>query len=436
MEQIIAVLVLIIALLAFLGLGVWVGMALLGTGMVAMLLFTDMPFGDAMATTIWSHSASWSLSSLPLFIWMGEILFRSKLSENLFSGLSPWLRRLPGGLLHVNILGCSTFAALSGSSAATLTTVGKMTIPELQKHGYPTPLVLGSLAGAGTVGLLIPPSITLIVYGVTVEESIGRLFMAGLVPGLLLSLLFSCYIAGWGLFTAQGRSMREARASLAEKLQGLFKLGPVITLIFVVIGPIFFGLASPIEAAAVGVVGALVLSFLQGNLSMATLMQSLDGTVQVMSMIMLLIAGSSFLALAMAFTGLPGDLAQWIGGMNLSPTMLIVVLTVFFLFLGMFLDGFSMILLTMAILEPVVRSAGIDMIWFGVFIVLVSEMALITPPIGFNLFLVDSMSDAGIATISKAALPMFGLMLLAVVLLVSFPWLALWLPGVMTTGGL
>lgn len=432
MEQIIAVSFLIFALLALLGLGVWVGLSLLATGMVAMLLFTDMSFGDAMATTIWSHSATWSLTSLPLFIWMGEILFRSKLSENLFSGLSPWLRRLPGGLLHVNILGCATFAALSGSSAATLTTVGKMTIPELKKHGYPASLALGSLAGAGTVGLLIPPSITLIVYGVTVEESIGRLFIAGIVPGLMLSLMFSSYVFGWGLLTPEGRSLREARATMAEKIRGLAHLLPVMILIGSVIGSIFFGIASPIEAAAVGVVGALVLSYFQGSLSVKTLVRSLDGTVQVMSMIMLLIAGSSFLALSMAFTGLPAELAGWIGSMNLSPIMLIAVLTLFFLFLGMFLDGFSMILLTMAILEPVVRSAGIDMIWFGVFIVLISEMALLTPPIGFNLFLVDAMSGAGIARVSKAAFPMFLIMLLAVVLLVLFPWLALWLPQLMT----
>ena len=432
MEQIIAVSFLIFALLGLLGLGVWVGLSLLATGMVAMLLFTDMNFGDAMATTIWSHSATWSLTSLPLFIWMGEILFRSKLSENLFSGLSPWLRRLPGGLLHVNILGCATFAALSGSSAATLTTVGKMTIPEMKKYGYPASLALGSLAGAGTVGLLIPPSITLIVYGVTVEESIGRLFIAGIIPGLMLSLMFSSYVFGWGLLTPEGRSLREARATMAEKIRGLAHLLPVMILIGSVIGSIFFGIASPIEAAAVGVVGALVLSYFQGSLSVKTLVRSLDGTVQVMSMIMLLIAGSSFLALSMAFTGLPADLAGWIGRMNLSPTMLIAVLTLFFLFLGMFLDGFSMILLTMAILEPVVRSAGIDMIWFGVFIVLISEMALLTPPIGFNLFLVDAMSGAGIAKVSKAAFPMFLIMLLAVALLVLFPWLALWLPELMT----
>ena len=423
---------LILVLLALLGLSVWIGLSLLGTGMVAMLLFTDMDFGDAMATTIWSHSATWSLTSLPLFIWMGEILFRSKLSENLFSGLSPWLRRLPGGLLHINILGCATFAALSGSSAATLTTVGKMTIPELKKHGYPDALALGSLAGAGTVGLLIPPSITLIVYGVTVEESIGRLFIAGIIPGLMLSFLFSCYVYNWGLLTAEGRALREAPATIAEKMRGLVKLLPVVLLIGAVIGSIFLGIASPIEAAAVGVIGALIVSLLQGSLSVKSLLQSLDGTVQLMSMIMLLIAGSSFLALAMAFTGLPGELAYRIDAMNLSPAMLIAVLTIFYLFLGMFLDGFSMILLTMAILEPMLRSAGIDMIWFGVFIVLVSEMALLTPPIGFNLFLVDAISGAGIAAVSKAAFPMFLLMLLAVVLLVFFPSLALWLPGLMT----
>ena len=433
MEQIVAVSILIFTLLAFLALGVWVGLALLGTGVVAMILFTDLSFGDAMATTVWSHSATWSLTSLPLFIWMGEILFRSKLSENLFSGLSPWLRRLPGGLLHVNVLGCATFAALSGSSAATLTTVGKMSIPELKARGYPDSLVYGSLAGAGTIGLLIPPSITLIVYGVTVEQSIGRLFVAGVIPGIMLSLMFSGYILCWGLFTSEGRASREARASAREKIAGLTRLLPAVLLIGAVIGSIFFGIASPIEAAAVGVVGALILSLAQGTLTMATLYRSLDGTVQVMAMIMLLIAGSSCLALAMAFTGLPVTLAAWIGSMELSPAMLIAALTVFFLFLGMFLDGLSMILLTMVVLEPLVRAAGIDLIWFGIFVVLVGEMALLTPPIGFNLFLVDSMSGAGINVVTRAAFPMFLLMLVAVFLLAVFPELALRLPALMAS---
>ena len=432
MEQIFSSAALLIVLIAFLGTGVWIGLSLLGVGVFAMLMFTTRPIGDAMATTVWSHTSLWGLSALPLFIWMGEILFRSKLSETLFSGLSPLMRRLPGGLLHVNVVGCSTFAAISGSSAATLMTIGKMTMPQLKKHGYPDSLAAGTLAGAGTLGLLIPPSITMIIYGVTVQESIGRLFIAGVFPGLMLTALFILYIMAWGTFSERGRQLREEGSSWREKMQGALQLSPIIGLIFAVIGSIYVGIASPTEAATLGVIGAMVLSAAQGTLSLDTLKSSLLGTVKTTSMIMLLLAGSAFLTLAMGFTGLPRQLAEWIGGMNLTPGMLIAVLTLFYIFLGCFLDGISMIVLTMAVIEPLVRAAGIDMIWFGVFVVLVGEMALITPPIGFNLFLVESMTGKGIGFVSRATLPMFLLMLLGVVLLTLFPGLATWLPSAMT----
>ncbi len=432
MEQIFSSAFLLIVLVAFLGTGVWIGLSLLGVGVFAMLIFTTRPIGDAMATTVWSHTSLWGLSALPLFIWMGEILFRSKLSETLFSGLSPLMRRLPGGLLHVNVVGCSTFAAISGSSAATLMTIGKMTMPQLKKHGYPDSLAAGTLAGAGTLGLLIPPSITMIIYGVTVQESIGRLFIAGVFPGLMLTALFILYIMAWGTFSERGRQLREEGSSWREKMQGALQLSPIIGLIFAVIGSIYVGIASPTEAATLGVIGAMVLSAAQGTLSLDTLKSSLLGTVKTTSMIMLLLAGSAFLTLAMGFTGLPRQLAEWIGGMNLTPGMLIAVLTLFYIFLGCFLDGISMIVLTMAVIEPLVRAAGIDMIWFGVFVVLVGEMALITPPIGFNLFLVESMTGKGIGFVSRATLPMFLLMLLGVVLLTLFPGLATWLPSAMT----
>jgi len=435
MDQIVIGGLLLLVLVLFLGSGLWIGLSLLATGIVAMVLVTDRPIGDAMATTIWSHTSLWGLSSLPLFIWMGEILFRSKLSETLFAGLSPLMRRLPGGLLHVNIVGCSTFAAISGSSAATLMTIGKMTMPQLKKHGYPDSLSAGTLAGAGTLGLLIPPSITMIIYGVTVQESIGRLFMAGVIPGLMLSALFVGYIIVWGLVTKEGRSLREARASLGEKLRGVLQLSPIVALILAVLGSIYLGLASPTESATLGVIGAMILSAAQGTLSVETLKTSLLGTVKTTSMIMLLLAGSAFLTLAMGFTGLPRELAAWIGAMGLSPAMLIAVLTLFYIFLGCFLDGISMIVLTMAVIEPLVRAAGIDMIWFGVFVVLVGEMALITPPIGFNLFLVESMTGRGIGFVSRATLPMFLMMVLGVVLLTLFPEIATWLPNAMTARG-
>ena len=426
---------LLLVLVVLLGSGVWIGLSLLGVGFFAMAMFTDRPIGDALATTVWSHTSLWGLSALPLFIWMGEILFRSKLSETLFSGLSPLMRRLPGGLLHVNIVGCSTFAAISGSSAATLMTIGKMTMPQLKKHGYPDSLAAGTLAGAGTLGLLIPPSITMIIYGVTVQESIGRLFIAGVFPGLTLTALFICYIMVWGLVSREGRKLREARSTLGEKLEGMLKLSPIAGLIGAVIGSIYVGIASPTEAATLGVIGAMVLSAFQGTLTLETLRSSLLGTVKTTSMIMLLLTGSAFLTLAMGFTGIPRELAGWIGGMNLTPGMLIAVLTVFYIFLGCFLDGISMIILTMAVIEPLVRTAGIDMIWFGVFVVLVGEMALITPPIGFNLFLVESMTGRGIGYIAWATLPMFLMMLLGVVLLTLFPELATWLPNAMMSRG-
>jgi len=319
MTELFPVIAIILILFVFLGFGVWIGIALLGTGVATVLLYSDMNFGPAMATTVWSSLSSWSLTSLPLFIWMGEILFRSNLSVSLFEGLSPILRRLPGGLLHVNIAGCSAFAAISGSSAATLATVGKMTIPQLKAHGYPESLSLGTLAGASTLGLLIPPSINMIVYGVVVDESIGRLFIAGVIPGLVLSLLFAGYVFAWGMLSQQGRAMREQSVSMREIGYGIIKIMPVVLLIGGITGSIFFGFAVPTEAAALGVVGALVVSAFQKTLTKDTFIKSLLGAVATTSMVMLLLVGSSFLNFGMSLSGLPGLLADWIGSFNLSP---------------------------------------------------------------------------------------------------------------------
>ena len=432
MDPITAAILIGVVLIVCLALGVWIGAALLITGVFAVEMFTSRPIGSSMATTVWSHISLWGLASLPLFVWMGEILARSRLSENLFNGLSPLLRRLPGGLLHVNVVGCTAFSAISGSSAATLLTVGKITMPELKRRGYPDGMVAGTLAGAGTLGLLIPPSITMIIYGIMVEESIERLFMAGLIPGLMLAGLFLLYNIGWGLLTPLGRQTRELGASLIETLTGMLHLFPIVALIVGVIGSIYSGIAAPTEAAVLGVTGALLLAALQGALSIEMLSESLMGTVRTTSMIILLLAGSAFLTLAMGFTGLPRALAEWIGAMELSSTALIIALMVMYMLLGCFLDGISMIVLTIAIVEPLVRAAGIDLIWFGVFVVLVGEMALITPPIGFNLFLVQGMTGRDIGFISRAAAPMFGLMFVAVILLIAFPEIALWLPEVLT----
>jgi len=415
-------------LLIFLGTGVWVALSMVGVSAIGMLLFTSRPVGDAMATTIWGTSSSWTLTALPLFVWMGEILFRTKLSKNLFKGLAPWMSRLHGGLIHVNVVGCALFAAISGSSAATVATVGKMSIPELRKRNYPEKLLLGSLAGSGTLGLLIPPSIILIIYGVTDQESIAKLFIAGIIPGIMLAIFFMLYVIGWSILNKNIMPKMDETFSFSQKIKQSGQLIPVIVLIASVIGSIYVGIATATEAAALGVVGALILSFFQKSLNKETFKLSLLGATKTSCMIAFILAGSAFLSLAMGFTGLPRNLAIWINEMKLSPYVLIMVLTIFYIILGMFLDGISAVVLTMAIIEPMIRQAGFDMIWFGVFLVIVVEMAQITPPVGFNLFVLQGMADKDMGFIARSAFPLFLLMILAVAVIIIFPEIALWLP--------
>ena len=419
-------------LLFLLGSGIWVALSMIAVSAVGMLLFTTRPVGDAMATTIWGTSSSWTLTALPLFVWMGEILFRTKLSENLFKGLSPWLSKLPGGLVHVNVVGCALFAAISGSSAATVATVGKMSIPELRKRKYPEKLLLGSLAGSGTLGLLIPPSIILIIYGVTIEDSIAKLFMAGILPGIMIALMFMLYVIFWSILNKKLMPKSIESFSFLEKVHESKQLLPVILLILSVIGSIYTGIATATEAASLGVIGALILSFFQGTLNKNTFKLSLLGATKTSCMIAFILAGSTFLSLAMGFTGLPRNLAIWIDGMSLSPYTLLFVLTVFYIILGMFLDGISAVVLTMAIIEPMIRQAGFDMIWFGIYLVIVVEMAQITPPVGFNLFVLQGMANKDIGFIARSAFPLFLLMILAVIIVVIFPEIALWLPNKMS----
>lgn len=428
MTEFYATVIFLFVLFALLGGSVWIGLALMGVAWVGMELFTVRPAGDAMITTIWTTSSSWTLTALPLFIWMGEILYRTRLSEDMFRGLAPWMRWLPGGLLHTNIAGCTIFAAVSGSSAATLTTVGKMSIPELRSRGYPEYMIIGTLAGAATLGLMIPPSLTLIVYGVSINESITKLFLAGIIPGLVLAGLFMLYIIGWHIVKPGQRPEPEPRMSFSEMLVESRFLIPVMLLVLAVIGSMYFGWATATEAAAVGVVGALSLAGFQGSLNMKTFYASLMGATRTSAMIALILMGASFLSLSMGFTGLPRALAAWIDAQQLSPVTLIVALTVFYIVLGMFLDGISSVVLTMAIVEPMIRQAGIDVIWFGIFVVVVVEMAQVTPPIGFNLFVLQGMTDHEISYIAKVAIPMVALMVLMVVILVIWPELATWLP--------
>ena len=428
MAEILLTIFFISVLLFFLGSGIWVALSMIGVSAIGMMLFTSRPVGDAMATTIWGTSSSWTLTALPLFVWMGEILFRTRLSENLFKGLSPWMQKLPGGLIHVNVVGCALFAAISGSSAATVATVGKMSIPELRKRNYPEKILLGSLAGSGTLGLLIPPSIILIIYGVAVQESIAKLFIAGILPGIMIALIFMSYVIFWSLINKKQMPKIFEEYSFFEKIKRSKQLLPVILLISAVIGSIYTGIATATEAASLGVVGALILSYFQKSLTLETFKTSLLGATKTSCMIAFILAGSTFLSLAMGFTGLPRNLAMWIQNMDLSPYVLIFVLMIFYIILGMFLDGISAVVLTMAIIEPMIRQAGFDMIWFGIFLVIVVEMAQITPPVGFNLFVLQGMANKDMGYIARSAFPLFLLMVLAVILVVIFPEIALWLP--------
>jgi tripartite ATP-independent transporter DctM subunit len=428
MEQLAPIAIFLFVLFFLLGSGVWVGLALMGVAYVGMEMFTMRPPGDAMITRIWGASSSWTLTALPLFIWMGEVLYRTRLSEDMFRGLSPWLARLPGGLVHTNIVGCTVFAAVSGSSAATLTTVGKMSIPELRKRNYPEKMIIGTLAGAATLGLMIPPSLTLIVYGVTINESITKLFMAGILPGLVLASMFMAYVAVMSFVSKDFNPTPEPPMTFGEKIRNSRFLLPVICLILVVIGSMYLGYATATEAAAFGVIGSMVLAAAQGSLTWSTFTESLMGAVRTSAMIALILAGAAFLSLSMGFTGLPRGLADLIASLELSRFELLMALLVFYIVLGCFLDGISSVVLTMAVVEPMIRQAGIDIIWFGIFIVVVVEMAQITPPIGFNLFVLQGMTKHEMTFIAKAAIPMFLIMVVMVFVLIFFPELATWLP--------
>jgi tripartite ATP-independent transporter DctM subunit len=429
MNEIGASFALIVVLFALLGGGVWVGLTLAGVALFGMEFFSARPAGDAMALTIWGSSSSWTLTALPLFIWMGEILYRTSLSENLFRGLAPWVNRLPGRLLHTNVLGCTIFASVCGSSAATCVTVGKMNLPELRRRGYPDAQIIGSLGGPATLGLLIPPSIILIVYGVAAETSIAKLFIAGIVPGLLLAALFSGWLMGWALLHPDRVPESGTRMSFVEKLRESRQLIPVVLLILAVIASIYTGVATATESAAIGVLGALLLSAWQRSLTWQSFRDALLGATRLYCMIALILAGAAFMTLSMGYIGLPRQLAEFVGGLHLSPAMLIVVLCLFYIVLGCFLDGISTIVLTMGVVLPIIQAAGIDPLWFGIFLVITVETAQITPPVGFNLFVLQSMTTKEITYIARVCAPYFFLMMLLLVALWFFPGLATWLPS-------
>ena len=409
--------------------GVWIAVALLATGYVGMqFIGGGIPSGPVLATTIWGNSNSWTLAALPLFIWMGEILFRTKLSEEMFRGLAPWLNRIPGRLMHVNVLACGIFGSVSGSSAATCATVAKIALPELKKRGYDEMVSLGSLAGAGTLGILIPPSITMVVYAVAANVSIIQIFLAGFLPGLLVMVLYSGYIAGWSLLHPEKTPPAEPAMSFREKLHESKQLIPLTLLIVLVFLSLMLGWATATECAAWGVMGSLAIAWWHSALSWDAFWASVMGTVRVNCMIMLILAGASYMSTSMAYTGIPAALASWVDSFHLSPYALISALTVMYIVLGTALDGISMIVLTTAIVIPMIKQAGFDLVWFGIFVVLVVEMAEVSPPVGFNLFVLQTMSGHDSNTVARASLPFFFLLVVAVAIITVFPDIVMVLP--------
>ena len=424
-----------IVLVVLLGSGVWIAISLLACGWIGMQFAPGgIPAGSVLATKIWGNAASWELAALPLFIWMGEILFRTKLSEEMFRGLSPWLRRIPGRLLHVNVLGCGIFGSVSGSSAATCATIAKIALPELKKRGYPEMISLGSLAGAGTLGILIPPSITMVVYAVAAEVSILKVFLAGFLPGLLVMLLYMGYIAVWALLNPSKMPPIEPRMSLREKLRESASLIPCLLLIVLVFAVLIAGWATATECAAWGALGSLAIAWWSGSLSRESFWASVMGATRLTAMIMLILAGASFMSTSMGYTGIPAALASWVDGLKLSPYMLIAALTVMYIILGTALDGISMIVLTTVVVLPMVEKAGFDLVWFGIFLVLIVEMAEVSPPVGFNLFVLQTMSGHDSNTVARAALPFFFLLVAAVALITVFPDIVMVLPRLVLPG--
>jgi tripartite ATP-independent transporter DctM subunit len=408
--------------------GVWIAFTLGVVAWAGVAFFSSTRPDINLVTSYWNTYSSLSLASLPMFIWMGEILFRTRLAEQMFAGLAPWLDRLPGRLLHVNVLGCGIFGSVSGSSSATCATVSRIALPELAKRGYDQKLALGSLCGSGTLGILIPPSIAMIVYAVAADVSIVRMFLAGVMPGLLLLALFSGYIVWWALRNPRLMPPQTIRMSLSERVRATASLIPVLLLIIAVFLTMMTGLATANEASAFGVLGALVIAATSRTLSWQTLRDSLSGALRMSAMIMFILGAASFLTVAMGFTGIPRTLAEWVVSLQLSPYALMAVLTVVYLVLGIALDGVSMIVLTTAVVLPMVQAAGFDPIWFGIYIIIMIELAEISPPVGFNLFVLQNMSGQPMMAIARAAIPFFLLMCAATVLLIVFPGIATWLP--------
>jgi len=422
-------LIVAVIMLVLLASGVWVAITLMSVGLISMVMFSHAPAASIQTTVIWGQSSSWALTALPLFIWMGEILYRTRLAKDMFEGLSPWLAGFPGRLIHINVVSCGIFAAVSGSSAATTATIGRITIPELLKRGYDEQTTIGSLAGSSTLGFLIPPSIIMIVYGVAADVSITRLFIAGVLPGLMLMVLFMGYLAIWSMLNPSKVPPREEPIPFLKRIRETTKLFPIVMLMIAVIGSIYMGIATATEAAAVGVVGALLIALFTGSLNRKSFIDSVLGATKTSVMVSFILAGAAFLSTSMGFTGIPRELAAWVGTLALGKYELLLALTLLFIVLGCFLDGISIVVLTAAVIMPITQQAGIDPIWFGIFIVVVIEMSQITPPVGINLFILQSMTGKNLWQVAVAAFPFFLLLVLATILLIIFPDIATWLPN-------
>lgn len=426
-----ATLVLFAGVLVLLASGIWVAVSLLIAGFAGLALFTPADAWPMLSATLWDASWGWALTALPLFVWMGEILSRTSLSSDLFRGLSPWLSWLPGRLMHVNIVGCGLMAAITGSSAVTCATVGRISIPELRRRGYDESMMIGSLAGAGTFGLLIPPSIIMIVYGVIAQVSVARLFIAGVVPGIVLILMYMAYVAAWSLAHPERVPPREVRMRLGEKFRNSVRLIPVVLLIAGVVGAIYAGYATPTESATIGVIGALILAVLGGNLDRASFLDSLLAATRISCMINLIIACAACLSIAVGFVDIPRVLSLWVGSLGLSPYGLLAVLTLVFLFLGCFLEGISILVLSSPVVLPLVEAAKIDLLWFGIYMVIVIEIAQITPPVGFNLFVLQNLTGTTIGRVIRATVPFFLLLVAGILMIVLFPGIVTALPSAM-----
>jgi C4-dicarboxylate transporter DctM subunit len=428
MDVTLVALVLLAAMLALLASGLWVALSLYAVGLIGIVLFTAAPAGKVMATTTWGGSDSWALTALPLFIWMAEILFRTRLSDDIFTGLAPWLQRIPGRLIHVNIIGCGIFSAVSGSNAATCATIAKIALPELLRRGYDERMVIGSLTASGTLGILIPPSIMMIVYGFIAQVSIARLFIAGIIPGIVIMAIFMGYVVVWAWLYPDRTPPSAIRVSLAGKLRASRRLIPMMALIAVVMGAIYLGVVTPTEAATVGVVGGLGLSAVYGALTWSNFVESLVESARTSCMIAFILAGAAFMSMAMAYTGIPRALARWIAAYHLPPWGLLAALTVLYVVLGFALDGISMVVLTSAVVQPMILQAGIDPVWFGIYIVLMVQVAELTPPVGFPMFVMQAFTGRSLVYVSRAGLPFFVLLLVGTALLVAFPGLVTYLP--------